>query len=247
MKIQHMKKKQDRIWTTQDLVLLGLWLLKQGEYGHGLLCIHGACTGIKVGTLLKLRWKDFINPVSDECHFDLFFKEGKIKNVQLSHFIQRNTQFVFASTNDGKQVTYKTPVYTNAKTGQVLTTSSLNRELQRFYEQFKNETFEKTGIELNFAELKTNAFEIAWGRDMVNHYNRTKKVFIAVSKYMGHRTVNDTIRLLQIEPNDEITLRFDLYNPDVKTEMQLDETLEDDKKLKEYFLKQEKATIEFLS
>lgn len=240
-----MKNEKHKIWTTKDLILLGTWLLEKGEYGYGLLCIHGSCLGIKVGTLLKLKWKDFINQSNDECYFDLFFEDGKIKNVHLSHYIQRLTKFTFANITDGYNETYEAPVYVNAKTGKVLTTSSLNRELQKFYGQLKKEVFERTGIELNYTDLKTNAFEIAWGRDMVTYYNCTKKAFIAISKHMGHRTVNDTIRLLQIEPNDEIILRFDLYNPDVKTEMELEDTLKDNEKLKAYFTKQLKPSISF--
>jgi len=60
-----------------------------------------------------------------------------------------------------------------------------------------------------YKELKSNAFEIAWAMDMVKKYNYSKQVFSAVSSFMGHRTVKDTIKLLELEPIDKIEFDFD--------------------------------------
>lgn len=240
------KNDKDLIWSTESLVMFGMWLVNKGERGYGLLCIHGSCFGIKIGSLLKLTWNDFINddgslhvdladnfPSRDELILHNEKKEDS-RTIKLSYFIQRYTREVYINIFDYHSRDVDAPIYINVKTGKVLTTSSLNRELNKLYEQFRLEVLSSTYLELKFRELKTNTFEIAWGRDMVNKYNCTKKVFIAISKYMGHRTVNDTIKLLELEPNEEIKFSFDLFDPDPKTEIEMLSILKDKEKLSHY-------------
>jgi hypothetical protein len=163
-------------------------------------------------------------------------KEDK-QVIELSSFIQRYTREVYQNNFNNHSRDADSPIYINVKTGKVLTTSSLNRELNKLYEQYKLEIYSLTYLEIRFRELKTNTFEIAWGRDMVKKYNYTKKIFIAVSKYMGHRTVNDTVKLFEIEPKEEINFSYDMFNPDFKTEMELGITLVDKYALGIYLLK----------
>jgi hypothetical protein len=217
---------KDIIWSTENLVMFGMWLVNKGEYGYGLLCVHGSCLGIKIGSLLKLTWGDFIEeggvtfypatddsfPSKEELVINNDRKNEKI-TLELSSFIQNYTRQVFITEFDYYTSDLDANIYINIKTGKLLTTSSLNRELNKLYEQFRLEVYSMTYLELKFRELKTNTFEIAWGRDMVQKYNCTKKVFIAVSKYMGHRTVNDTIKLFELEPNDDIKISYDMFNP----------------------------------
>lgn len=219
-----MKSENNKIWTTENLVMFGMWLVNRGDYGYGLMCIHGSCTGIKIGQLLKLTWSDFVvNVKGDYVDLEADFpskkeivilskKDGN-RIVPISDFIKIYTRAVYDDL-DLKTRDIEAPIYINTKTGKVLTTSSLNRELNKLYEQFRMEVFQLTYLKLTLRELKTNTLEIAWGRDMVQKYNCTKKAFIAVSKYMGHRTVNDTISILEIEPNDEIVFSYDMYNSD---------------------------------
>ena len=241
------ENKKDFIWSTKDVVMFGMWLVNKGEYGYGLLCIHGACLGIKVGSLLKLTWYDFINDngerfPDEEDNFpsrdELIIKnerKDEERTIILSPFIQRYTRQVYASEINISDV--DAPIYINTKTRKVLTTSSLNRELNKLYEQFRLEIYSKTYLDLKFREIKTNTFEIAWGRDMITKYNCTKKVFIAVSKYMGHRSVNDTIKLLELEPNEEITFSYDMFNPEPQMEDELNEIFNSKANLGLYILK----------
>ena len=217
--------KEDLIWSTENLVMFGMWLVEKGEYGYGLLCIHGSCLGIKIGSLLKLTLYDFIDdngerfpnendnfPSKNELIITNEKKDAK-RIIELSSFIQRYTRQVYANQFDYYTCDVDAHIYINVKTGKLLSTSSLNRELNKLYEQFKLEVYSLTFLDLKFRELKTNTFEIAWGRDMVQKYNCTKKVFIAVSKYMGHRTVNDTIKLFELQSNENIKISYDMFNP----------------------------------
>ena len=65
---------------------------------------------------------------------------------------------------------------------------------------------------------------------------RSKKVFIAVSKFMGHRTLKHTIDLLELQPDDEIILRFNLFDPSVENEIKLSEALNNKGWLTRYLL-----------
>jgi hypothetical protein len=227
-------------WSTEYLVLFGKWLTeKKNEHGYGLLCIHASCLGLKVSNMLDLTWRDFIEEINNDCKDELVIKNTKNQSRQiipLSGFIQRYTQWAYENDYWDSNRTLNSKIYVNLKTGKALTTSTLNRELNRYYDQFKSEVLERTYTELRFEPLKTSIFEICWGRDLVKKYNYSKKIFILVSKYMGHRTVNDTINILELEPNDDIKICYDLFNPNIENEALLCELLEDDKKLVSYLL-----------
>lgn len=231
----------DLIWKSENLVMFGMWLVNKGEHGYGMLCIHGTCLGIKIGTLLKLKWSDFLEVFNEKSKFYLDIydeKKSELHQYRLNNFVMRYTEDVYENFYNSENLTYVSPIYINCKTGKVLTTSSLNRELNKFYQEFRQEVYSKTYLDLKLRELKTNAFEIAWARDFVIKYNLTKKAFITISKYMGHRTVNDTINLLELEPNDEIKITYDLFDPSPKQEGEIESIFSDNEKLRHYLFGQ---------
>lgn len=228
------------IWSTENLVMFGMWLVNKGEYGYGLLCIHGSCLGLKIGTLLQIKWKDLID-INGECmmFIEIFDKKKDEPDFfSLTEFLMQYTEKVYRNNFHEEIEARESPIYINSKTGKVLTTSSLNRELNKFYSEFKLETYSKTNFKLTLRELKTNSFEIAWARDFVAKYNFSKKVFIIVSKHMGHRTVNDTINLLEIEPQDEIIICHDLFNPNRTKLFEMEQIFTDNIDFKRYLLGQ---------
>lgn len=200
--------KAENHWNSKALILLGMWLWEQGEYGHALLCMHGPHFGIKIGTQLKIRWYDVFNTDDTDYTLDSFYIPGKDEAIrEINYWVSDNIITAYRTL----PIEYiDDSMYMNYKTGKPLTSSTLNRELQRFSEKFLDDIKVKTGIKLNFKPLKTNAFEIAWALDMVKKYNYSKLVFSAVSKTMGHRTVKDTIELLEVAPTDNIVMRYDL-------------------------------------
>ncbi|WP_461589704.1 hypothetical protein [Winogradskyella sp.] len=103
-------------------------------------------------------------------------------------------------------------IYINSKTGKPLNTSSLNRELKRFSEMFLKMLKEKHEWNLNLKPLKSNAFQIAWALKMLYRYHYSKKAFIAVSKFMGHKSLKYTTDLLEIEPIEDIIFNFHTGN-----------------------------------
>lgn len=240
-----MKLEKEIEWTTENIIIFSIWLLNRKQYGYSLLCIHGACLGIKVSTLLRLKWSDFIEEnvilgdetvsvSKNELIIQSEKKDGK-RIYELSRFVSGVNGFVYGNGLEAKSI--NDFVYVNEKTGKLLSTSTLNRELNKLYSIFKQEVLETTHIELNFTPLKTNTFEILWARDMVAKYHYSKKIFILVSKHMGHRTVNDTINLLGVEPNDDVKICYDLYNPSIDDEMKLYEIVRERKEMKTYLVK----------
>lgn len=233
-----MKNIEGKIWSSESLVIFGLYLIKKGEYGYGLLLIHGASLGMKIGELLPLKWCDFIDDFSDECFEKLQFgKDVSDKDSRgyryLNHFVQRITTNVYQETEG---ISTHDFVYIKTKSKQVLSTSTLNRELQKLYEGFKVDVYKETLLELNLRELKSNAFEIAWARDMVAYYALSKKAFVAVSKHMGHRTLKNTIELLELEPRDDIELIFNHTEYTIDLEKKLAGFIENLESLKGYLL-----------
>ena len=197
-------------WSSKALVLLGMWLWKQEEFGHALLCMHAPQWGLKIGTQLSICWDDVVHYEEGNCKPELWLyrKEESILrpiNINMINMIES----AYAKL---PIVNFEDSLYMNYKTGKPLSSSTLNRELQRFGEKFLAEIKEKTGFELNYKPLKTNAFEIAWALDMVKKYHNSKQVFSALSTHMGHRTIKDTIKLLEVEPTDKIEFEYDNIN-----------------------------------
>ncbi|MFW0739945.1 hypothetical protein [Flavobacterium sp. T12S277] len=203
---------QLRNWTSKALVFFGMWLWQEKEYGHAMLCMHAPQLGLKIGTQLNITWNDVINP-EDGLRRDEVNLRDKDTNVRnINTFFGQLLEMAYYELSIKNSDDF---IYINYKTGKQLTSSTLNRELQALVKRFERDVKERTGLVLDYKPLKTNAFEIAWAMDMVKKYNYSKQVFIAVSNFMGHRTLKDTIKLLEIEPIEKI--EFDFNNvPDIQ-------------------------------
>lgn len=218
-------------WGSKALVLLGMWLWKQEEFGHALLCIHGPQWGLKIGSQLGITWEDVVHHDDGMCKHELWVhkkEESFLRpiNSNMTDLIEKAYAMLPIEN-------YEDSLYMNYKTGKPLTTSTLNRELQRFSEKFLEYVKAETGFELDYKPLKSNAFEIAWALDMVKKYHNSKLVFSELSSHMGHRTIKDTIKLLEVEPNDKIVFEYD----NIKNIHEMKINLFDDpKNLKEFIL-----------
>lgn len=193
-------------WNSTALVLFGRWLWEQGEYGHALLCMHAPFWGLKIGTQLKVTWDDVVDYEDVLCK-GRFYVDGANDEIFISPYVHDSIMEAYSKLDI---VNIDDSMYMNYKTGKPLTTSTLNRELQRLSEKFLVYIKAETQLDLNFKPLKSNAFEIAWALDMIAKYHYSKQVFSAISNHMGHRTIKDTIQLLEVEPND--TIIFDNDN-----------------------------------
>lgn len=207
-------------WNSEALVLLGKWLWDIGEYGHAMLCIHGASWGYKIGKQLSLTWSDVVDWETHEC-YEYVYTELSLNDRPINDLLKENIEYAhkFLGIKDDLQ-----SLYVNHKTGKPLTSSTLNRELQRFAKQFIAHIKEQTGIDLSYLkELKTNAFEIAWAKDATKANKYNPKVYPLISRLMGHRTVQDTLDLLEEMPNDSyihvgynyLNEKTALLNPDL--------------------------------
>lgn len=197
--------KESKHWTSELLTLLGVWLWEKGEHGHGLLCITGPQWGYKVGQQLSIMWDDIIDYDNQDLNWELYIPEVSNTNRPIDEIAR---DYLVKLYKMQKEIDGGESIFTNSKTGKPLTSSTLNRELQRFSKMFLAEMEEKVGYKINLKPLKSNAFEIAWAMKMLEKYHYSKKSFVEISKFMGHRTLKDTIKLLEVEPFDDIVYDF---------------------------------------
>ncbi|MEL4456944.1 hypothetical protein [Lutimonas vermicola] len=192
-------------WTTELLTLFGMWLWEEEEYGHALLCIHGPQWGYKIGQQLKLSWEDVFNDDWGEFKHELELEDNSeiVRPItgKALEYLEKAFKML-KERNEGDSI------YLNYRTGKPLTTSTLNRELKKHSDQFLYELTEKLGYEIKLKPLKSNAFQIAWVLKMLDRYRYSKKCMIEMSKFMGHRTLKDTIELIEIEPMEKIIYDF---------------------------------------
>lgn len=229
MKQQHLimgQESRNKHWSSKMLNLLGIWLWEQGEYGHSLLCITGSQWGYKVGSQLKVTWDSVIHTDDHEVKIELEHPDED--NRPLNGFAKK---YIELAVNTVDIDDYEETIFMNYKTGKPLSTSTLNRELQRFSEKFFASIQGKLYTEVNLKPLKSNAFQIAFALEMLKKYNYSKKCFVEISKFMGHRTLKDTIKLLEVEPFDEIIYDFNGIDENESFDSML---FENDQKLNSY-------------
>ena len=218
-------------WTSELLILFGIWLWDKGEYGHGLLCITGPQWGYKIGQQLMVSWDEIINEIGDDFYWEIDNPEISNDNRAITELARDYIEKLYHLHKDDDVLDGTISIFRNSKTGKPLTTSTLNRELQRFGKIFLSEMEKKVGYKINLKPLKSNAFEIAWALKMLGKYLYSKKAFVFISNYMGHRTLKDTIKLLEVEPFDEIVVDF--HGPYVQGGLTT-ETLNDKNKISEF-------------
>ena len=195
-------------WSSELLTLLGIWLWEQGEYGHALLCITGPQWGFKMSTQLKICWNDVVD-FEDYFVKSEFYFEDENTTRQITGLAYKYIELA----GDIVDIDYvEDSMYKNYKTGKLLSTSTLNRELQKFSEAFLADLEERTGKVFSLKPLKSNAFQIACMMKQLQKYHYSKRCFVSVSKFMGHRTLKDTIKLLEVEPFDTIVYDFNGFS-----------------------------------
>lgn len=195
------------IWTSEVLINIGIDLWRENKHGHALLFVIGSQIGLKIGDLLELTWKDLTRFKGGHFYAltELKLQDTSIEiNDSLAAFIELSCDQLNPRHNDY--------VFINYKTGNRLTTASLNRDLRNISEKIRKESlkdFEGVSIgEVPLAEaqksfletpIKTKDIELAWARDEVIARGQTRQAFIWVSNYLNHKNTKYTIELLGLE------------------------------------------------
>lgn len=210
----NIQQENREIWDANGLIFLGYWALRKKQFGHGLLILHATALGCKVGSLLHLKWKDFkVEEYEEQKAEGIFIELNNKEKIKINYELMWGCNGVFERVKKYyPEITREDYIYTNSATGKVLTTSTLKRELQTLYKKTKEEIKELIGAILLYRDIETNVFEIAWARKVVEHYRYLKPAFITVSKRMGHRTLKDTMSLLECEYVEDIDLDIRFYD-----------------------------------
>lgn len=221
-------KSEYYIWDVENFHLFGAWLISKNIIGHGLLCIIGPAFGFKIGELLTLTWNHLID-YRGSPYGETYVPGNERKRRRINNFVSHYISIGYDKWRGIREYNPSELVFTYTVSGLPLSTSNLNKELKRYFEQFKSEMEEKYSQIADFRQPKTSSFEIAWARNLVKQYNYTKKSFSTVSKELGHPSVQYTVKLLEIEPNDIININCADYNPDLQMIEEIDYKLESGK------------------
>lgn len=229
------KEKGNYIWDVENFHLFGAWLLSKDIIGHGLLCLIGPAFGFKIGELLTMRWSDFLDvPIWYYGRTSLPGNEKKVRTINrflgiylLEAYDKLKEIRIKSSSSNNRNTIFLLDEYIFAypNSGLQLSTSNLNKELKRYYEQFKKEMETVYYQIAEFRDPKTNSFEIAWARNFLKQYRYSKKAFITVSKELGHPSVQYTCKLLEVKPNDDIRIDSSDYNPEENKIKEINEIL----------------------
>lgn len=193
-------------WTGKQLIYFGEFIWSEKNWGWAMLIIHSTIWGMKMHDMLKLRWRVLLNEdYTLRKNLD-YSKLKETRGIDNNELIQSSIRRVL---DLGVSINLDKPIYVNSK-GRPLTTSTLNRELNGFVKEFRNKIDKSTRLTWNLKSIKTNTFQIAWALDVLNMYDFQQRAFGAVSRYMNHKCIADTIELLEVEPmdDDEIWLNF---------------------------------------
>ena len=210
-----MKNKKIKHWTTKSLVLYGKYLCDNNEYGYGLLCMQGAYWGLKISTQLGLKWKDFIN--SDGTSKKMLEIRGDALKRPIYTTLQKLNLIVYREHGCPPLNEY---VYVLKRSKKVIDTSNLNKDLQRHAKRFEEFLYGNYKIKIDWVPIKSNAFQIAWALDMVKVNSYSKASFKIVGKILGQPTISKTAQLLGVSPKDDVIIRFDLLDFEIKNDFE---------------------------
>jgi hypothetical protein len=186
---------------TESLTRFGLWLLSSGNFGHGLLVLHGCQMGFKLKDQLNLRWKDFINENEEVNNFVQV--KGDIKRY-INPFVELVTKEVFEKINP-KKILSKSPYI--KKNNSIISNHNLKVELNRYYKRWlKNEKaisksfYIKISSDSQNQSIRSQDFEHAWARDFLCNNQYDIEAFKILSRAMKHKSLEYTINLYGVSP-----------------------------------------------
>ncbi len=191
-------------WTGKQLIYFSEFIWSPDNYGWSLLALHSTSWGMKMFDMLKLKWKDILNEDMSLKEWMDYPKNKKSRPILTNTAITRSINKVI---DLGGTIKLDEPIYVNHK-DKPLSTSTLNREFNNLVKGFKREIDRTTNRTWNLKPIKSNTFEIAWALDQLNEFDFDSRMFGIVSRHMGHNSIADTIKLLEVEPREDDELFF---------------------------------------
>ena len=188
----------NRNWTSEEILKFAEWLWENNQRSYSILAMHGVCWGIKIGNLLEMKWSDIIE--NGKAKTELIFDKEVIK---VSSFCQQLNETLYKELRP--EINSK--IHIN-KTGKVIDTSNLSKNLQRLSEKYSKE-FEIELVGLN--PLIGSSFQIAWIIDMLEFNHFSKNAFSDLAKHLKKKTMKDLEEYIGIKPK-ETQIKYDLLD-----------------------------------
>ncbi len=193
-----------RNWNSKEILQFAEWLWENDQKSYAILAIHGVCWGVKIGNLLEMKWSDIIeNGISKT---EIIIDKEVIK---VSQFCQElnDRLYRFSRETRGFINDINNKIHIN-KTGKIIDTSNLSKNLQRLSEKYAKEC----GVELeDLKPLIGSSFQIAWIIDMLEYNHFSKNAFSDLAKHLKKKTVKDLEEYIGLKPK-ETQIRYDLLD-----------------------------------
>jgi hypothetical protein len=188
--------KDKRNWNSKEILKFAEWLWDNNQTSYSILAIHGVCWGVKIGNLLEMKWSDIIeNGISKT---EIIIDKEIIK---VSPFCQQLNETLFQEF----KADINNKIHIN-KTGKIIDTSNLSKNLQRLSEKYSKE------CEIELQDLKPligSSFQIAWIIDMLEYNHFSKNAFSDLAKHLKKKTVKDLEEYIGLTPK-ETQIKYDL-------------------------------------
>jgi hypothetical protein len=189
---------ENRNWTSQEILKFAEWLWENDQRSYSILAMHGVCWGIKIGNLLEMKWSDIIE--NGRSKTELTFDKEVIK---VSLFCQKLNETLYKELRP--EINSK--IHIN-KTGKVIDTSNLSKNLQRLSEKYSKDC----GVDLiGLNPLIGSSFQIAWLIDMLEFNHFSKNAFSDLAKHVKKKTVKDLEDYVGMKPMDT-QIKYDLLD-----------------------------------
>ncbi len=189
---------ESRNWTSKEILKFAEWLWENDQRSYSILAMHGVCWGIKIGALLDMKWSDIIeNGIPKN---EIIIEKETIK---VSPFCQQLnfTLFMELSPNINDYI------HVN-KTGKLIDTSNLSKNLQRLSDKYSIENEINTD---NLKPLIGSSFQIAWIIDMLEYNHFSKTAFSDLAKHLKKKTVKDLEEYIGLKPMETL-IKHDLLD-----------------------------------
>ena len=189
---------ESRNWTSEEILKFAEWLWENDQRSYSILAMHGVCWGIKIGNLLEMKWSDIIE--NGKPKTEIIIEKETIK---VSPFCQELNYTLFRELRPN----INDYIHIN-KTGKLIDTSNLSKNLQRLSEKYSIEN------EINTDELKPligSSFQIAWIIDMLEYNHFSKNAFSDLAKHLKKKTVKDLEEYIGLKPKETL-IKHDLLD-----------------------------------
>jgi integrase len=158
-------------------------LANDGEYKYLLIISFATFFGLRIGDVLKLKWKDLLGKKEVEIVEE---KTGKTREIPIVEDVAKIILDSYLELNPNEQT-----IFTGYK-GKVISRQQINRRLKQFKEKYN----------LNIRRFSTHSLRKCFGRRYFIKKGKTMEALITLSLIFNHTSVRTTMRYIGVTDDD---------------------------------------------